>query len=88
MEFIEAPPFTRHLPVYLNDEDYRELQARLGANPELGDLMPGHRRFSEGALGGCAARQRSERRVADYLLSLQVRSSDMVDDSLRQRRSF
>jgi hypothetical protein len=40
MEFIEAPPFTRHLPDYLNDDDYRELQARLGANPELGDLMP------------------------------------------------
>jgi hypothetical protein len=41
MEFIEAPPFTRHLPHYLNDDDYRELQARLGANPALGDLMPG-----------------------------------------------
>ncbi|HME33832.1 MAG TPA: hypothetical protein VKF84_01245 [Candidatus Sulfotelmatobacter sp.] len=41
MEFIEAPAFTRHLSDYLNDEDYREMQARLGANPELGDLMPG-----------------------------------------------
>ena len=41
MEFIEAPAFTRRLSGYLNDDDYRELQARLGANPELGDLMPG-----------------------------------------------
>lgn len=41
MEFIEAPAFTRHLPGYLNDSDYRELQARLAANPELGELMPG-----------------------------------------------
>jgi hypothetical protein len=41
MEFIEAPAFTRHLADYLNDEDYRLLQIRLGANPELGDLMPG-----------------------------------------------
>jgi hypothetical protein len=41
MEFIEAPAFTRRLPEYLNDEDYRELQASLGANPGLGDLMPG-----------------------------------------------
>jgi len=41
MEFIEAPAFTRHLSNYLGDEDYREMQARLGANPELGDLMPG-----------------------------------------------
>jgi|SRR5664279_4170923 hypothetical protein len=41
MEFIEAPVFTRHLPGYLNDDSYGELQSRLGANPELGDLMPG-----------------------------------------------
>lgn len=41
MEFIEAPAFTRRLSGYLNDDDYRELQARLGANPELGNLMPG-----------------------------------------------
>jgi hypothetical protein len=41
MEFVEAPAFTRHLSAYLNDDDYRELQARLGASPERGDLMPG-----------------------------------------------
>lgn len=41
MEFVEAPPFTRHLPEYLSVDGYRDLQARLGANPELGDLMPG-----------------------------------------------
>jgi len=41
MEFLEAPAFTRHLSDYLNDDDYRKLQAKLVANPELGDLMPG-----------------------------------------------
>jgi hypothetical protein len=41
MEFIEAPAFTRYLSDYLNDDDYRELQAKLAANPEFGDLMPG-----------------------------------------------
>jgi hypothetical protein len=41
MEFVEAPPFTRHLADYLNEEGYRELQARLAANPEAGDVMPG-----------------------------------------------
>ena len=29
------------MSAYLNDEDYRELQTRLAANPALGDLMPG-----------------------------------------------
>lgn len=41
MEFIEAPAFTRHLPGYLTDDEYKEVQARLRSNPELGDLMPG-----------------------------------------------
>ena len=41
MEFVEAPPFTRHLLGYLNEDAYRELQACLSANPEAGDLMPG-----------------------------------------------
>lgn len=41
MEFIEAPAFTRHLADYLNDDGYKQFQAKLAANPELGDLMPG-----------------------------------------------
>ena len=41
MEFIEAPAFTRHLADYLNENNYRELQVRLAADPELGDLIPG-----------------------------------------------
>ena len=39
MEFIEAPSFTRHLQDYLNEDQYRKLQTRLAANPEMGDLM-------------------------------------------------
>lgn len=41
MEFVEAPAFTRHLRRYLNDDDFRNMQTRLAANPKLGDLMPG-----------------------------------------------
>ena len=41
MEFIEAPAFTRYFSSYLNDDEYRELQNRLAAGPELGDVMPG-----------------------------------------------
>src|ERR1700756_5137404 len=41
MEFIEAPSFRRHLQDYLNEDQYRKLQTRLAANPEMGDLMPG-----------------------------------------------
>lgn len=41
MEFIEAPAFTRCLCDYLDDDHYRKLQEQLGANPEVGDIMPG-----------------------------------------------
>jgi hypothetical protein len=41
MEFVEAPAFTRHLSGYLDDDGYRELQRRLRANPDLGEVMPG-----------------------------------------------
>ncbi len=41
MEFIEAPPFTRQLRTYMDDDAYRVLQDRLAANPESGDVMPG-----------------------------------------------
>ena len=40
MEFIETPAFTRYFSSYLNDDEYRELQNRLAAGPELGDVMP------------------------------------------------
>jgi hypothetical protein len=41
MEFIEAPAFTRYLPDYLDDDEYRALQKQLGLGPGTGDLMPG-----------------------------------------------
>jgi mRNA-degrading endonuclease RelE of RelBE toxin-antitoxin system len=41
MEFFEAPAFTRHLPHYLDDEQYRALQTALADSPELGDIIPG-----------------------------------------------
>ncbi len=41
MEFIEAPAFTRYLPDYLDDDEYRALQKQLGLGPAVGDLIPG-----------------------------------------------
>lgn len=40
-EFIEVPFFTRALPNYLADDEYRELQQFLNANPESGAVVPG-----------------------------------------------
>jgi hypothetical protein len=41
MEFVESPPFTPQLFEYLSEDGYRELQARLSEDPEMGDRMPG-----------------------------------------------
>lgn len=41
MEFIEAGAFSRYLREYLDEDGYRDLQSRLAAAPESGDLIPG-----------------------------------------------
>ncbi len=41
MEFLESPAFTRYVSGYLTDGEYRELQNRLAAAPEHGDVIPG-----------------------------------------------
>ncbi len=39
--FFETSLFTRLLPEYLDDKEYRALQLALLENPGMGDLMPG-----------------------------------------------
>ena len=41
MIFIETPAFERMREDYLNDDQYRLLQAALMADPESGDLIRG-----------------------------------------------
>ncbi len=41
MIFIETKLFTKLLPEYLTDEDYRAFQWYLFLNPEVGDLVRG-----------------------------------------------
>lgn len=41
MEFVETVLFTRKLPSYLSDEEYREFQSYLQQQPEAGDIIKG-----------------------------------------------
>jgi hypothetical protein len=41
LEFIEAPFYTRLLPEYLSDDEYRELQLHLAGDPQSGDVIQG-----------------------------------------------
>jgi hypothetical protein len=39
VELIETSTFTRQITPLLSDDEYREFQFRIAANPELGDLI-------------------------------------------------
>lgn len=41
MEFVEAPLFSKLLPEYLTDDEYRGLQLHLVQDPEAGDVISG-----------------------------------------------
>jgi hypothetical protein len=41
VELIETPTFTRQITALLSDEEYREFQSRLAANPGLGARIKG-----------------------------------------------
>lgn len=41
MTFTEHPVFTQRITELLTDEEYREFQRELAANPKAGDVIPG-----------------------------------------------
>ncbi|MEI8123192.1 MAG: type II toxin-antitoxin system RelE/ParE family toxin [bacterium] len=41
LTFTEHPIFTRRIMELLSDEEYREFQSELAANPDAGDVIPG-----------------------------------------------
>lgn len=41
MVFIETRIFTRLVPDYMSDEEYKNFQVYLAANPAAGDIMQG-----------------------------------------------
>ena len=86
VEFIETPAFTARVADYLDDDEYRALQLFLDADPEAGDAIPGTGGFRKAAMGGSAPRQGQAWWPQGDLL-LPLGSSDLADDTLRQRRN-
>jgi hypothetical protein len=41
MEFVETSIFTKKLPMYLSDDEYRKFQQHLEAQPTSGDVIKG-----------------------------------------------
>lgn len=66
MLFIETSNFTKLLPEYLTDEEYRALQAYLLMRPEAGDIIRGSGGVRKAPVG--TDRLREERRSESDLL--------------------
>jgi hypothetical protein len=82
--FIETKLFTRLVQDYLTDDEYRELQARLIEQPEVGNVIAGSGGVRKLRWGG--ARPREARRLPGDLL-LEARPACVLDaDHVPQKR--
>lgn len=66
MLFIESRIFTRFLNDYLNDDEYRGLQAHLADNPEAGDIIPRSGGIRKVRWGGSGRGKRGGTRIIYY----------------------
>src|SRR5260370_14315530 len=87
IELLEAPAFARYLSGYLTDDEYRELQNRLAAATEHGDVIRGTGGFRK-LRWTDPRRGKGRTRSASDLLLLPRRATNLADYALRQGRSF
>jgi hypothetical protein len=73
MEFIEAPAFTRYLANYLDDDRYKELQAKLG---QIRIWEIGCRARAD--FGRCAGRTLGEAKAAEVGCALSIITSTPI----------
>lgn len=66
MRFVETPIFTKVIGGYLDDEDYRSLQASLMRRPEQGPLVKGSGGVRKVRWGRAGAGKRGSLRVLYY----------------------
>jgi hypothetical protein len=66
VELIETSTFTRQITALLSDDDYREFQFRLAANPQLGPLMKGGGGIRKVRVGVASRGKRGGARIIYY----------------------
>ena len=66
MVIVETPVFTGRVLDILSDDEYRDLQAFLAANPAAGDIIPGSKGLRK--LRWSIRGKAKPRRKPDYLL--------------------
>ena len=92
MEFVETSIFTKQISALLGDDEYREFQLGLVANPEMGDLIRGGGGIRKVRVGVGSRGKRGGGRVIYYwavrrdqiLLLFAYPKNEMVDLTPKQ----
>ena len=82
--FRETKAFTKNVSSLLSEENYFAFQDYLQENHQLGDVIPGGRRFKENSLAH--KRQRKTRRCQDNLLFCFGKRLYLFNGNLRQKQ--
>ncbi|WP_018880511.1 type II toxin-antitoxin system RelE/ParE family toxin [Thioalkalivibrio sp. ALE30] len=72
IEFIEAPTFTRQFQAIATEDDLKEIQNTLIAQPDKGDLIQGTGGLRKIRIGLGQQGKRGGGRVIDFLASAQI----------------
>ena len=96
MIFIEAPAFERIRERYIDDDQYRLLQAALMANPESGAVIPGAGGLRKARWAADGRGKRGGLRVIYYwitrrghiLMLTLYHKSEMADLSPKERKAL
>lgn len=99
MLFLETPVFTRQIKDLVDDEEYRLLQARLIANPDVGDLIPRSGGLRKVRMGVAGRGKRGGARVIYYWVTAKSQiymllayaknvQEDLTEDQLRVMREL
>ena len=99
MIFLETPIFTRRIKQLVDDDQYRELQLRLLAHPDAGDLIPRSGGLRKIRVGLAGRGKRGGARVIYYWMTARSQifmllayakneQDDLSDEQLKMLRAL
>ena len=97
--FLETPVFTRRIKELVDDDQYRQLQLRLLAHPDAGDLIRGSGGLRKIRLGVAGRGKRGGSRVIYYWITAKAQiymllvyakneQDDLMEEQLKELRAL
>jgi hypothetical protein len=99
MVFLETEVFSRQIRVLVDDDEYRQLQLRLLAHPDAGDLIPRSGGLRKIRIGLAGRGKRGGARIIYYWVTAKSQiymllayakneQGDLTDDQLKTLRAL